>query len=432
MASDEYSILLAKIQDQQSKLTDLSADFEAQTRLAYLQARDDINFRMQELIDSRGGLGNLTGRDRWRLTRDTGLIESIDGRITELGVKHNSIVTEAFAKGGQLSRLHIADEMAALVSHINSTSGVTTPLAGLVNFARLDSTAIELGLGTAINDTTALTQATKLTMQREITAGVAAGEGIRDLSNRIDGLEGISRNRAEVITRWSATKSYNLSHQATYEAAETQIDGLRKMWLTQTDERTCPHCLAQNGIVVDVADEFDPNLTYATTPPEPYQGFLETPPLHPRCRCTITSWHESWRAYTTATPQELNADSRDLAIEQKHPKTATAGVQGVVPEHGLQATASNALGDTMSGVFMFGDNAGTVRIAADASMDAARLNLRNAGFRVKAVADDPRLFRIDFPQGTRLPRSITARKLRALSDDRWDDLKRGLRQCGLS
>lgn len=431
MATDEYALLLAKIEDQQHQLSQLSGGYENATRLAYLQAQEDITTRMAALIESRGGYGNLSSRDRWRLTRDTGLIESIDGRLVEMGSEHTSIVNQAFTGGTTLSKGHLTDELGALVSHINATSGGALPVAAVVDFAQLNTTAIELGLGTAMNDVTALNQATRTVMQREITAGVAAGEGIDKLSRRIAVLDDISANRAEVITRWSTIKGYNLAHQATYEAAEQSIPGLMKMWLTQTDERACPHCLAQHGITVAVTDDFDPNLTYADTPPEPYQGFMETPPLHPRCRCTITSWHESWRAYTTATPEELNAFGRDKAIQQGHPKATTAGVQGVVPQQSVQASARNALGDMMQGVYVFdGASGGTVQIKEGVDMAQARLALRDAGFRVRSVADNPRLLRIDFPQGLKLPRMVRSTKLRGISPARWDEIKRGLIQCG--
>ncbi len=428
---DPYAELLAIIEGQQDQLSQLSAGHELATRAAYRQAVEDINERMSDLISSRGGLDALSSRDRWRLTRDTGLIQNIEGRLAEMGSEHTSIVTNAFAEGGTLARMHLGDELADLVTHVNKVSGVATPVAAIVDFARLDTAAIELGLGTALNDVAALNQATRITMTREVTAGVAAGEGIRDLSRRIEGLDGISRNRAEVITRWSTIKSYNLAHQATYEAAEQSIPGLRKMWLAQGDERTCPHCMAQNGIVVDVVDDFDANLSYASTPPEPYQGFMETPPLHGRCRCTITSWHEDWRAYTTSTPEELNANARDRAIEQGHPNATTAGVTGVAPEVGIQQAASNALGDIMRGVYVLDDFKGTVRMVDGADMNVARLRLRDAGFRVRDVADDPLLLRIDFPQGRRLPRMVRSSKLRAVPPGRWDDIKRGLLQCGL-
>lgn len=428
---DRYELLLEQIEGQQKQLSNLSAGYEDLTRQAYLQAQQDIQLRMSNLIEQRGGLEGLTGRDRWRLTRDTGLLDEIDGRLVELGSEHATIVTQAFQEGGELAVGHLGTELTALVNQLNAVSETVLPVAAVTNFAVLDTAAIELGLGTAINDTAALSQATRVTMQRQITAGVASGEGIPALSRRIAGLEGVSLNRAEVITRWSTIKSYNLAHQATYESAVAQIPTLKKMWLTQTDERACPHCLAQHGTVVEVTGEFDPANTYANTPPEPYQGFLETPPLHPRCRCTITSWDEGWRAYTDFTPQELHATGRDLAIAQEFPKASTTGVTGVAPNIGIQSAASNALGDMMRGIYVFDDFSGSVRIVDGADLNAARLALRDAGFRVKGYVDDPRLFRIDWPQGLRLPRSIRSSKLRALSAGRWDEIKEGLLSCGL-
>ena len=203
------------------------------------------------------------------------------------------------------------------------------------------------------------------------------------------------------------------------------------MWLAQTDERTCPHCLAQHGTVVQIADEFDPNLTFASTAPEPHNGFLEVPPLHPRCRCTITSWHESWRAFTSQTPEELSSVGRDLSLQQGHPKASTAGVTGVAPTVGIQDAASDALGDLMRGVYVFDDFSGTVRIVDGGDMNAARLALRDAGFRVIDVADDPRLLRIEWPQGLKLPRTIRSTRLKALGTGRWDEIKDGLLACGM-
>jgi hypothetical protein len=430
--ADPYQNFLKMIERQQGEITELSAGYEQLTKQAYAQARDDIGFRMQELIEKRGGLGGLSPRDRYRLTRDAGLIESIDGRLAELGSTHTNIVTQAFSEGGSLAVGHIGDEMTALVAHLNSVSASALPVAAVTNFAKLDTAAIELGLGTALNDVTALNQATRVTMRREITAGVAAGEGIRDLSKRVALLDDIGANRAEVITRWTTIKSYNLAHQASYEAAESMIDGLVKQWVTQTDERACPHCLGLHGTTESVTGEFDTaGTTYANTPIEPYQGILEVPPLHARCRCTIASWHESWRAYTDFTPQELHEEARQLAADQGFPKAATQGVTGVAPSTSIRSAAGQALGDMMRGIYVLDDFSGSVKIADGVDMSRARLALRDAGFRVRTVADDPRLLRIDWPQGLKLPRTIRSTKFKALSAARWDEIKKGLLACGL-
>lgn len=430
MPVEKYQPLLTKIQAQGSQLSALSANYELEVRTAYLAARDDINTRIGDLISSRGGLGHLSGRDRWRLTRDTSLLSDIEGRITALGGTQTSIVTQAFTEAGQLSRGHKATELAALTAQINEVSGSARPILGAVDFAQLDTASIELGLGTALNDTTNLTAAQRVAIRQEVTAGVASGEGIDKLARRVDDVAQVGANRAEMITRWSTIKGYNLSAQVQYESAETQIDGLKKMWLTQTDERACPHCLALHGTVVEIRDEFDSSLTYANTPAEPYQGELEVPPLHPRCRCTITSWHESWRAYTEFTPEELHATGRDQAIIQEHPRATDDLVgQGVLPQVGIQAKAQGALGEIMRGVYVFDDFSGSVRLVDGADINEARAKLRNAGFRVRSVDGDDLLFKIDFPQGIALPRMIRSTKLRALHVERWDQIKSGLLAC---
>ncbi len=430
MPVEKYQPLLTKIEDQASQLSALSATHELEIRQAYLAARDDINTRIGDLISSRGGLGHLSGRDRWRLTRDTSLLSDIERRLVQLGGTQTSIVTQAFTEAGILSRGHLGTELTALTAHINEVSGSARPILGAVDFASLDTTSIELGLGTALNDTANLTAAQRLAIRQEVTAGVAGGEGIDRLARRVDDVAQVGANRAEMITRWSTIKGYNLSAQSAYESAETQIDGLKKMWLTQTDERACPHCLAQHGMVVDVTAEFDSSLTYANTPAEPYQGFLEVPPLHPRCRCTITSWHESWRAYTEFTPEELHATARDQAIIKEHPRATDDLVgQGVLPQVGIEARAQGALGEIMRGVYVFDDFSGSVRLVDGADINEARAKLRNAGFRVRSVDGDDLLFKIDFPQGIPLPRMIRSTKLRALHVERWTQIKNGLLAC---
>lgn len=433
VANDTYARLLDKLEEQQHELSALSADAELVTRAAYLQARDDIAARMAELIESRGGLANLSPRDRYRLTRDTGLMESVERRLTELGVEHQSTVVQAFTESGVLAQSHLTAEMNALRQQLQLVHGPGTPLAAAgVDFARLDTAAVELGLGTAINDTQNLSAAARIGVTRELQAGIAAGEGIPALTRRLDVIEELSTQRAEVISRWTAIKGYNLSRQAAYEDAATTITGLKKMWLTQADERACPHCLGLHGIVIEIADSFDPEMTYAETPIDPYQGFLEVPPLHPRCRCTITSWHESWRAYTDFTPEELHATAQDLAIEQGFPKATDDLVSlGVAPVTGIQQTAASALGDLMRGIFIIDDTSATVRIQSSADLIVARQKLRDAGFRVRRVEGADSLLRVDFPQGLALPRMVRSSRLRAVQRARWETIKEGILRCGL-
>lgn len=428
--NDAYEALLAKIQDQSDEAGALADQAAVQTRQAYLAARDDIAERMEELIESRGGLANLSARDRFRLTRDTGLIQNIEGRLSQLGVDHQSVVVQHFTEAGGLASKHLTSEVAAHLQHLSEVVGESVPGLTALDFSRLDTAALELGLPTAIRDTKALSAATQTQVTRSVQQGVAAGEGIPALSRRLSVLSEISEARGEVISRWATIKGYNMARQVGYEQASTVVPGIQKMWLASRDERTCPHCLALHGSLVAVDGEFSHDRTYANKPAEVYQGVLETPPRHPRCRCTITSWMEEWRAFTDVTPQELEVQGLELAQEAGLPKAAItqAGKAGVQTATQIGARILDAAGDKLLGVQMVDDFGATVRFAP-ADLDDVRLQLRNAGFRVRRVPDADDLLRVDLPEGIPLPRLLRSTKLKAIPAQRWEVIRDGLLRC---
>jgi hypothetical protein len=423
-----YERLLAKLTAQSDEAGALSDEAAAATRTAYLNARIDIDNRMKDLIERRGGLENLDQGDRFRLTRDTAIIQEAERRLDQLGVEHESIVNHHFTVAGQLAQGHVGEELAEHVAQINKVNG-NARLVSAISTSQIDRAAVELGLGTAIADTKALNQALQLQVTREITEGVIAGEGIPQLSRRLDVIPEISSSRGEVISRWATIKGYNLSRQAQYEASLSVMPMLMKQWLCATDERTCPHCLAHHGEIVAVPDQFDASRTYAATPITPYQGQLEVPPLHPRCRCTITAWTEDWRAYTDATPQELEATAKDLAVAQGFPKAASAlpAEAGVKTATNMSHRIEQALQEALVGLSLLDDFSGTVRFTG--SIDDARLALRNAGFRVRVIDGVDDMLRVDLPDGIPLPRMIRSTKLKALAADQWDMTKGRMLRC---
>lgn len=426
-----YERLLQTLTDQADEAGALSDEAGEVTRAAFLQARIDIQDRMEDLIVSRGGLENLSARDRFRLTRDTALIENVERRLGELGVEHQSIVGKYFGEAGQLASGHVGVELQAVADQIQHVKG-DMAFAAAIDSARLDTAAIEMGLGTAVRDTRALNDALQVTVTRELQAGVTAGEGIPALTRRLEVIPEISASRGEVISRWATIKGYNLARQAQYEASAATIPGLMKQWLCATDERTCPHCLAHHGEIAAVAGEFDSSRTFsASPPPTPYLSELEVPPLHPRCRCTIVSWTEEWRAFTDATPAELEASAKELAAAQGFPGAAVATgapVQAVkVSGTHIADEVQAALGGAFRAYTSTDDFAGTV--AFDGSIDDARLALRNAGFRVRVVEGADDLLRVDLPEGITLPRMLRSTRLRRLPEEEWLRIKEGLLRC---
>lgn len=86
-----------------------------------------------------------------------------------------------------------------------------------------------------------ITEATKKQIKTEIETGIIEGEGVREISERIDGiyLENIITNRSKLIARTEVMQASNAGSIA--GAKSTGIPNLRKVWLTTRDSRTRPN-----------------------------------------------------------------------------------------------------------------------------------------------------------------------------------------------
>ena len=318
MANERYDQLLKIMERHGLEMSHMSQTYEKELVKTYQQAAAEVNERVLSLQNQIDELprGVSTGRLRWRMARESGLLDSIESRISELGGATGRKVTEGWGKATEMARAHMDVEMQPFAEQVRRTSGIS---ALAVDFTALDTAAIELGLGTALADTSTLTSSMQVALRREIQAGIAAGQNMRAIAGRVDDIVGVGGGRrAEAITRWSVVKGYNLSRQASMESTLMAIPTMQKQWLAQADERTCPHCLAQHGTTVEVTSEFDPENTYAETPPKPHGGFLLVPPLHPLCRCLIVAWDESFRAYTDpeAMPELQHEQAREMALSK--------------------------------------------------------------------------------------------------------------------
>ena len=347
-----YDKLLEIVERHGLEMSFLTRNFEAEQVAAYRQAAEEVNDRIRALrsqIAELSRAGRSSGRERWRLVRETGLLQDIEGRISELGGRSRDIVVQGWNDSQVLARSHLALEVEPVLEAGAAASTAGFDLGEAVDFTKLDTAAIELGMGTALADTVSLTSEMQVALRREVQAGIAAGQNIRTVAGRVDDILEGGASRAEMITRWSVVKGYNLSRQAALEVAETQVVGIRKQWLAQVDERTCPHCLAQHGTVVEVTEEFDPENSYASQPPEPYSGFLLVPPLHPRCRCLILAWHENFRSYTDITPEVQHEEAREWAIREGHWRALQVGIPRGSPNFDLGARLDETFALALSG-----------------------------------------------------------------------------------
>lgn len=297
----------------------LSDDQAHQIGLAYEQARKEISTDLQALWE-KASIGTLTPAQQVQMLRNSEMISQIDGHLGRLQQTALGIQDNAWTQGAQLGLSHANAELALGLSDFGGPGVV-----GASVFGRIDNVAVDLGMTAAVNETQNLAGKLRLDLQRELQTGVLKGEGIRDLTKRLDqphllgGAKVASGNRAELIARYSTIKGHNAGADHAYNEAAKSIPGLQKEWIVTRDERTCPHCLAHHGEVVSVDAEFDQSRSFAKTPPAVYGGTLEYPPLHPRCRCTIVSWHPRWAGLSDHPPEAQQEQAQELAQQAGFP-----------------------------------------------------------------------------------------------------------------
>lgn len=280
---------------------------------AWTDARNDIAQRMDTLWAQTFGKGaQPEPKDIIEWTQKAELISTLDERLTSLGVTTQALQGQAWSAGAATGWKH-AQQLLGIAADDFGGAGAL----GRSTFGKLDLLKHDLAMVAAVNETKNLPGQLRSAVQGQLLQGASQGEGIRKLRGRLDkalgGATVNGQNRADLISRWSAVKGYNAAADDALNDAATLIPGLQKMWLVQSDERTCPHCLAHHGEVVDADAEFDAQRTFAGTPQQVYGSVLEYPPLHPRCRCTITAWHSRWASIATKPPQVLQDEAQTAA-----------------------------------------------------------------------------------------------------------------------
>ena len=88
------------------------------------------------------------------------------------------------------------------------------------------------------------------------------------------------QSRAETIARTESMMASNRGQQELWQQAQEngflEADRTRRAWLITDDPRLCPLCEPLRGALVGLDEDFSTDI-----------GMLRTPPLHPRCRCTV-------------------------------------------------------------------------------------------------------------------------------------------------
>lgn len=104
--------------------------------------------------------------------------------------------------------------------------------------------------------------------------------------------EQLLRDRAENIARTETMRAANRGQQLLWsEMADAGVIGqdFGQRWLVTPDDRLCPRCAPMNGKVVQLGYLFrETERGVLPSKRQPVAGAsVESPPLHPRCRCTL-------------------------------------------------------------------------------------------------------------------------------------------------
>lgn len=121
-------------------------------------------------------------------------------------------------------------------------------------------------------------------LRKQLTAGVAAGESIPELTKRVKNVFGFAEQfRSTRIARTEIIRASNSGAEAAYMQSGVVE---KKEWLTAFDERTCNiGCKELNGRTARLGKSFGKQGVRADL--DYTDGDLPHPPLHPSCRCTL-------------------------------------------------------------------------------------------------------------------------------------------------
>ena len=126
-------------------------------------------------------------------------------------------------------------------------------------------------------------------LKSKLDQGIAEGQSIPELKNTISDIYEFSdATRAEMVARTEAFRAANL---ATKEAWKQSGVVETVKWYTAEDSLVCTLCAPMDGKVISVNENFfDKGDTAQGSDGSSFDitySDVETPPLHPDCRCYI-------------------------------------------------------------------------------------------------------------------------------------------------
>src|SRR3990167_5831972 len=129
---------------------------------------------------------------------------------------------------------------------------------------------------------------TREDLRKTLGQGLADGESIEDLKDRVKRVFDIADNsRARKIARTEVIRASNFGTNEAYIQSGV-VSG--KEWLTEQDDRTDEFCAEMDGKIIDLEDNFfdlGDSFKIGGRILNIDLFSVEYPPLHPNCRCTL-------------------------------------------------------------------------------------------------------------------------------------------------
>lgn len=297
--------------------TEISDTYAAAVLDAYHRAYEDLVREFTELWDRTFGRGvTPTQTEVYRLIASSELADVIERRLRELEGELIGPPEPRAGTGGGLLQAAISDAIRA--GHV----GAMRELAAMIRpdymtrFTAINPALSEIMAAQVMADTRNITAATRAAIMQELRQGLLLGEGIDKMRDRLAVIDSIGKTRGELVARWSVIKAQNLAALEQYKRAQEFMPDLRKVWRAELDDKTCDMCAMLHGEVVGLDDQFSHDAAFGGKPLRVYQGILDVPPRHPRCRCTVQPWSELWSGVSSYSPDAMRADARAWARER--------------------------------------------------------------------------------------------------------------------
>lgn len=244
----------------EAKMAELGLDKAKWHSSATAEDKAKLKRLFQEAIDSdREGLMSEDAKLALDISRLDALIKEFDLQLTKLAVELNNDVEKIKSETYESVFNEIGLELDA------------------ASFKVINKEAVEI----AVNkiwardhfSTSIWNNKSKLTryLSTAISSGILKGSSVQKMAKELDKVMKSGYKNAVRLIRTEVSYVMNQATQDAYMQCKV-VEG--QEWLTHPDERRCPTCGERHGKVFE----------YKDGKPEPA---LDTPPLHPNCRCTI-------------------------------------------------------------------------------------------------------------------------------------------------